>query len=133
MDLIQIVEYGLRANGYDGLFVEDRCACKAGDLAPYGCLADGCRPGVLIDIEANEGCRQRIVGPDVPPTDDAGRWERGKSPWHADAFPDEFKDRAPERGDRKTGWLEIDRCGNVIGWVPDGTVIRPNTKGNRPE
>ena len=65
---------------------------------------------------------QRIVGPDVPPTDDAGRWERSKSPWHADAFPDEFKDRAPEQGGRKTGWLEIDWCGNAIGWVPDGTV-----------
>ena len=75
---------------------------------------------------ANEGCRQRIVGPEVMPTDDTRRWERSKSPWHADAFPAEFKDRAPEQGDRKTGWIEIDWCGNVIGWVPDGTVIRPN-------
>ena len=32
-----------------------------------------------------------------------------------------------EHGDRKTGWIEIDWCGNAIGWVPDGTVIRPNT------
>ena len=78
--------------------------------------------------EANGDNLQRIVGPDVPPTDDAGRWERSKSPWHADAFPDEFKDRAPEQGGRKTGWLEIDWCGNAIGWVPDGTVIRPNDK-----
>ena len=76
--------------------------------------------------EANGDNLQRIVGPDVPPTDDTGRWERGKSPWHADAFPDEFKSRAPEQGGRKTGWFEIDWCGNAIGWVPDGTVIRPN-------
>lgn len=82
---------------------------------------------------ANEGCLQRIVGSDTPPTDDAGRWERSKSPWHADAFPLEFKDRAPELGDRKTGWLEIDWCGNAIGFVPDGTVIIPNTKDHRPE
>lgn len=81
---------------------------------------------------ANEGCRQRIVGPDVPPTDDAGRWERGKSPWHADAFPDVLKGRAPEQGDRKEGWFEINWCGNAIGWVPDGTVIMPNnSQGKR--
>lgn len=76
--------------------------------------------------EANDDSLQRIVGPDVPPTDEAGRWERSKSPWHVDAFPPEFKDRAPEQGARKTGWLEIDWCGNAIGWVPDGTVMRPN-------
>lgn len=83
--------------------------------------------------EANEGCLRRIVGPEVMPTDDAGRWERGKSPWHADAFPDVLKGRAPEQGDRKEGWFEIDWCGNVIWWVPDGTVIRPNMKVHRPE
>ena len=82
---------------------------------------------------ANEGCRQRIVGPEVMPTDDAGRWERGKSPWHADAFPDVLKGRAPEQGDRKEGWFEIDWCGNAIGWVPDGTVIRPNIEDQAPE
>jgi len=68
----------------------------------------------------------RIVGPDVPPTDEAERWERSLSPWHADAFPAEFKDRAPEQGDRKSGWLELDWCGNAIGWVPDGTEILAN-------
>lgn len=44
MDLIQIVEYGLRANGYDGLFVECQCSCKVNDLAPCGCLTEGCCP-----------------------------------------------------------------------------------------
>ena len=80
--------------------------------------------------EANGDNIQRIVGPDVLPTDDTRRWKRGKSPWHADAFPADFKDRAPEQGDRKTGWIEIDWCGNAIGWVPDGTVIRPKTKAH---
>ena len=59
MDLIQIVEYGLRKNGYDGLFVDDRCACKVGDLAPCGCLAEGCCPGVLIDIESCGNCTRQ--------------------------------------------------------------------------
>lgn len=58
MDLIQIVEYGLRANGCGGLFVEDKCACKVDDLAPFGCLGDGCCPGVLIDVE-REGRRMK--------------------------------------------------------------------------
>ena len=80
---------------------------------------------------ANEGCRQRIVGPAVMPTDHAARGERGKSPGHADACPAEFKGRAPEQGDRKEGWFEIDWCGNAIGWVPDGTVIRPNTSDDK--
>ena len=56
MDLIQIVEYGLRAKGYDGLYYEDRCACKVDDLAPCACLAEGCCPGVLIDIELCSNC-----------------------------------------------------------------------------
>ena len=59
MDLIQIVEYGLRAKGYDGLYYEDRCACKVGDLAPCGCLAEGCCPGVLIDIESCGNCTRQ--------------------------------------------------------------------------
>lgn len=49
-------------------------------------------------------------------------WERALSPWHADAFPDEFKDRAPEKGERKHGWMALDFWGNAIGFVADGTV-----------
>jgi hypothetical protein len=66
---------------------------------------------------------QRIVDPDTMPTDDAKRWGRGKSPWHADAFPPELSDQAPEQGMRSDGWFELDWCGNEIGWVPDGTEI----------
>ena len=56
MDLIQIVADGLKKNGYDGLFVEDGCACKVDDLAPCGCLAEVCCPGVLIEIESCSNC-----------------------------------------------------------------------------
>lgn len=55
-------------------------------------------------------------------------YERGKSPWHKDAFPDKHKHAAPEQGDRHDGWLALDWCGNVIGWYPDGTEI-PDSKG----
>lgn len=76
---------------------------------------------------------ERIVGTDVPPTIDGRRWERGKSPWHAEAFPVALRDIAPEQGVRKDGWLEIDWCGNVIGWVPDGTVVREVAAKRAPE
>ena len=57
-----------------------------------------------------------------PPIPDYGdHWERGTSPWHKDAFPEEFKSSAPEQGARKEGWYLIDWCGNEIGFVPDGT------------
>lgn len=59
----------------------------------------------------------------IPPTDDKERWERGLSPWHEDAFPDEFKQQAPEHGERKSGWYELDSFQNQIGFVPDGTEI----------
>lgn len=75
----------------------------------------------MTDMTSEE---KHIVGPDVPPTSDDTRWERGKSPWHAEAFPGEFRDIAPEQGVRRDGWLELDWCGNVIGWVPDGTAVR---------
>ena len=64
-----------------------------------------------------------VVSADVAPTKDADRWERGSDPWHADAFPDEFKERAPHQGKRAEGWYDIDWCGNVIGFVPDGTPL----------
>ena len=48
-------------------------------------------------------------------------FERSKSPWHADAFPDEFKRSAPEQGERKSGWMALDWCGNLIGFIADGS------------
>ena len=70
-----------------------------------------------------------IVTPDkAPPIGCMGgsihSWERGKSPWHRDAFPDEFKDRVPEQGlEPILGWYGLDWCGNQIAWVPDGTPL----------
>lgn len=46
-------------------------------------------------------------------------WERGLSPWHKDAFPDEFKSAAPEQAERKEGWFLLDAYGNSIGFIPD--------------
>lgn len=59
-----------------------------------------------------------------PPRDYVDAWERGLDPWHADAFigtPAEgMFERDPER---KQGWYALDWCGNVIGFIPDGTEI----------
>jgi hypothetical protein len=49
-------------------------------------------------------------------------WERGLDPWHADAFPDEFK-AAGGAGERKAGWFGVDAFGNTVLWIPDGTEI----------
>jgi len=51
-------------------------------------------------------------------------YERGKSPWHADAFPEQFKQSAPEQGERAGGWFALDAYGNEIGWIPDGTEYK---------
>jgi Lar family restriction alleviation protein len=56
MDIMKIVKDGLIANGCDGLFVEDGCACKLDDLAPCGEFNEHCCPGVLIDIESCPNC-----------------------------------------------------------------------------
>jgi hypothetical protein len=47
-------------------------------------------------------------------------WERGLDPWHADAFPDEFK-YIGATGERMAGWYALDGFGNVIGFIPDGS------------
>lgn len=53
--------------------------------------------------------------------------ERGIDPFHRDAFPEELKDvyPFPSRGKRKSGWFLLDNWGNQIGFVPDGTKVRP--------
>lgn len=56
MTLIQIIEEGLRKNGYDGLFIEDGCACRVGDLCPCGGLNEGCSPGVFVEMEFCGNC-----------------------------------------------------------------------------
>lgn len=56
-------------------------------------------------------------------------WERGKSPWHKDAFPPEFKSAAPEQEDRKEGWYALDAWGNTIGFVTDEQALALCTEG----
>ena len=74
-----------------------------------------------------------VIGHDTPPPLDrvnpVHSFERGLDPWHEDAFPDEFKASAPNRGKRQSGWLALDWCGNVIGFFRDGTVFKGRTDG----
>lgn len=65
----------------------------------------------------------RVTSKDTMPTDEPSRYERGLDPWHADAFPAEFKASAPRHGERKEGWFVMDAWRNQIGFIPDGTVI----------
>jgi hypothetical protein len=57
-----------------------------------------------------------------PPPDDGrvDKWERGPDPFHADALPD-FAKSSGTQGARRMGWSAIDWCGNMIGWLADGT------------
>lgn len=59
-------------------------------------------------------------------------WERGVDPWHADAFPDEFK-HAGTKGPRKQGWFLVDGHGNAIGFVPDSEIPCPYCQEGAPE
>ena len=49
-------------------------------------------------------------------------FERSLDPWHADAFPSEFKE-VGTTGERKAGWMALDWCGNPLGFIPDGTEM----------
>ena len=53
-------------------------------------------------------------------------WERGKDPFHKDAFkgvpiPQEQIDAVANHGDRVEGWFGLDGAGNEIAFVVDGT------------
>lgn len=48
-------------------------------------------------------------------------WERGLDPWHKDAMPPGFEDTG-SGGERRKGWYAMDWCGNVVDFVPDGTI-----------
>ena len=58
-------------------------------------------------------------------------WERGKDPWHRDAFKGvgkHIEDQIPNHGEpRAKGWHALDWCGNQIGFVADGTEIEEST------
>lgn len=75
-----------------------------------------------------------VIGPETPPPLDRVNssvhgFERGQDPWHRDAFPEDFKAFAPNRGERQSGWLALDWCGNVIGFFCDGTVFKGRANG----
>lgn len=59
-----------------------------------------------------------ILGPFAPDS-----YERSLDPWHRDAFPSEFRDDAPNQGERKEGWMGIDWAGNPIVFIADGTEM----------
>lgn len=64
-------------------------------------------------------------------------YERGKDPWHKDAFPPEFQNPdvvitlgriPPPTQTRLEGWFLIDGCGNAIGFWRDGEEIEVKDK-----
>ena len=55
---------------------------------------------------------------------DGYTFERGLDPWHAESFkgtPMEgvYANTSP----RAEGWYIVDWCGNVMGFIPDGTPV----------
>ncbi len=61
MNVIQIVQTHLRANGYDGIFnVDGDCACDRTHLAPADCLAEKCQPGAW---RVCTRCREKYMSP----------------------------------------------------------------------
>jgi hypothetical protein len=64
MNVREIVEEYLKANGFDGL-AGDECGCQIGDLAPCGseCMnMDDCEPGYLHECDACS--RAKVIAPD---------------------------------------------------------------------
>ena len=45
--VLEMVALHLKTHGFDGLFNEGTCACKAEDLAPCGEISSECRAGYL--------------------------------------------------------------------------------------
>lgn len=45
MNIIKIVNDGLKLNGYSGLYQAGVCGCKVDDLSPGNCLDETCEPG----------------------------------------------------------------------------------------
>lgn len=72
------------------------------------------------------------VGPERKPAPHpfyGDSWERGKDPFHAEAFKgleSELGVNPGSVGERKGGWFLIDGAGNAISFVPDGTPIEAN-------
>ena len=70
-----------------------------------------------------------ITGPDQRPTPHpfyGDSYERGKDPWHHEAFAgleDELGGNPGTAGARVEGWFLIDGVGNAVAFVPDGTPL----------
>lgn len=45
MNLLEVLEKGLRTEGFDGLVVPGVCGCVIGDLSPGNCLREECELG----------------------------------------------------------------------------------------
>ena len=45
MNIIEIVEGGLKSKGLDGLVVAGTCGCLIGDISPGNCLSENCDGG----------------------------------------------------------------------------------------
>ena len=60
MDVKQIVEGWLTANGYNGLYVAGECACRVGDLMPCDGICDSCEAGVFCECHCPEDCECSI-------------------------------------------------------------------------
>ena len=54
MTVKEIVEKYLIENNFDGLFLEDLCACELNDLIPCNNDNCNCQPGNLLDDNENE-------------------------------------------------------------------------------
>jgi hypothetical protein len=62
------------------------------------------------------------------------KWERGLDPWHADAFIGTPAEGLYQRqGERQAGWYALDWCGNMVGFIPDGTHFGRNRNGRTEE
>lgn len=80
------------------------------------------RHAVMIEEKVEETTVSETRQPN--PISWVDHWERGLDPWHADAFigtPAEGVYVCEEV--RKAGWYAIDWCGNVVGFIPEGTPI----------
>ena len=71
MDVTMMVEHYLRANGFDGLYQADCCACLLDDLVPCGEITGACEAGYKDADGCGASCSvggcDFHVGPSKPP------------------------------------------------------------------
>ena len=59
----EIVEEWLKANGYDGLYRPNECACKVGDLMPCDEPCSDCEAGFQSEADPSSGY-DFMIGPE---------------------------------------------------------------------